>query len=83
MLADSKRDAICSNVARMLRQERNRQGLSLNALAQAAGLSRQTIRFVEREDRNPTLETLLRITEALGIKIEDVVRRARRRGRRG
>ncbi|MBU6400149.1 MAG: helix-turn-helix domain-containing protein, partial [Verrucomicrobia bacterium] len=60
-----------------LREEREKRGFSLNALAQKAGLSRQMVSYVEQEARNPSLETLLRITEALDVRLEDVIRRAR------
>jgi len=54
--------------------------MSLNSLAQQAGLSRQTIRFIETEQRSPTLMTLLRISAVLGLKIENVIARARKPG---
>ena len=69
---------IRSNVACLLRAERERQGFSLNALAGKAGLSRQMVAFVESGERNPSLDTLLRLTAALNIKLEDLLRRARK-----
>ena len=56
--------------------------MSLNLLAQRAGLSRQTVRFIEKEERNPTLMTLLRVASALGLKVEDIVAKARRSSER-
>ena len=82
MAADDFNDSICAGVARVLREERERQKLSLNLLAQQAGLSRQTVRFIEKEERNPTLMTLLRITSVLGLKVEDIVAKARRSAKR-
>lgn len=79
---DPLRDAISSQVARLLKEERERHGFSLNVLAQKAGLSRQTISYVEQEIQNPTLDTLLRITWALQVDLESVISRARRRARR-
>jgi len=70
--------AIRSNVARLLKAERERQGLSLNALASRSGLSRQMVSFVESEERNPSLETLLRLTEAMNLELETVIREARK-----
>ena len=67
-----------AEVARILREERERRGLSVNVLSQRAGLSRTMISYVEREDRHPTLDTLVRITEALEIDIAEVIRRAAR-----
>jgi transcriptional regulator with XRE-family HTH domain len=48
----------------------------MNEVAQASGLSQQMVSYVEREMRNPTLETLLRITAALDIDLADVIKRA-------
>lgn len=69
--------AISSQVARILREERIERGLSMTVLAQRAGLSQAMISFVEREMRNPSLDTLLRITIILEIDLDDVIRRAR------
>ena len=56
-------------VARLLREERLRQQLSLNQLAKMAGLSQQMVSYVEREMRGPTLETLLVLCDALEIEL--------------
>jgi transcriptional regulator with XRE-family HTH domain len=75
---DRKREAICAQVALLLQEERQRQNLSMNAVAERAGLSRQMVSYVEKEDRNPTLDTLLRITEVLGVELEQIIKQARR-----
>src|SRR5258706_13760871 len=71
-------DAISSQVACLLKEEREKRAPSLNVLAQKAGLSRQTVSYVEQEVQNPTLDTLLRITWALGIDLERIISKARR-----
>ena len=76
---DPLRNAISSQVARLLKEERESQGLSLNLLAERAGLSRQTVSYVEQETQNPTLDTLLRITWALQVDLETIISRARMR----
>ena len=68
---------ICSQVARLLREERQKRNLSLNVLAERAGLSRQMVSYVEQQERNPTLDTLLRLAAALDLKLEDLIKRAR------
>jgi transcriptional regulator with XRE-family HTH domain len=68
--------AVCSRVAKILRQEREKKGLSMNAVADRAGLSQQMVSYVEREMRNPTLETLLRIAAALEIDFAKIVHQA-------
>jgi transcriptional regulator with XRE-family HTH domain len=72
-------DAISSQVARLLKEERQKRGLSLNVLAQRAGLSRQTVSYVEQEVQNPTLDTLLRITSVLEVDLEKIISQARKR----
>ena len=69
--------SIRSEVAGLLRQKREGQSLSLQQLAKKAGLSRQMVSYVEQERRNPSLDVLLRITEVLGVKLEDILRKAR------
>jgi transcriptional regulator with XRE-family HTH domain len=73
-----QREAICSHIARLLREERQRNKLSMNALAERAGLSRQMVSYIEKEERNPTVDTLLRITEVLGVQLEQIIQRARK-----
>jgi transcriptional regulator with XRE-family HTH domain len=60
----------------LLRQEREKGGLSMNSVAERAGLSQQMVNYVEREMRNPTLETLLRIAGALEIDLAEIIRLA-------
>lgn len=74
--SDKSQQAICSRVARLLRQEREKRGLSMNMVAERAGLSQQMVSYVEREMRNPTLETLLRIAAALEVDLAEVIKAA-------
>ena len=48
----------------------------MNELATRAGLSQQMVSYVEREMRNPTLETLLRMATALEIELGTLITRA-------
>ena len=48
----------------------------MTALGVKTGLSQQAISYVEREMRIPNLDTLLRITAALGIALGDVLNQA-------
>jgi transcriptional regulator with XRE-family HTH domain len=75
--SNATREKICSNVARLLREERERRNLSLNVLAAKAGLSRQMVGYVEQEERNPSLDTLLRLSDALDLNLDDLIKRAR------
>ena len=62
----------------MLREERVKHGLSMNAVAERAGLSYQMVSYVEREMRMPTLDTLLRMAEALDLNLGELITRAER-----
>jgi transcriptional regulator with XRE-family HTH domain len=71
-------DIISSQVACLLKEAREKRGLSLNVLAQKAGVSRQTVSYVEQEVQNPTLDTLLRITSVLEVDLEKIIAKARK-----
>lgn len=70
------RDAVCSNVALILRLERERKGLSMTRVAEMSGLSQGMISLVEHEERNPSLDTLVRICCAMQIDLSAVLIRA-------
>ena len=50
----------------------------MNRVAERSGLSQQMVSYVEREMRNPTLETLLRIAAALEIDLANVLQTAQK-----
>jgi transcriptional regulator with XRE-family HTH domain len=50
----------------------------MNQVAERAGLSQQMVSYVERGMRNPTLETLLRITAAMNVNLAKVIERAQK-----
>lgn len=76
MSKNSLRDAIAANAVRLLREEREKRGLSMNVVAQRSGLSHSIVSLIERDLRNPTLDTLLRIAEAIGIDLGEIITRA-------
>ena len=57
------------NVARQIRALRERRNLSQRALAEASGLSRNTLSLLERGHTSPTVSTLKRLSNALGVDI--------------
>jgi transcriptional regulator with XRE-family HTH domain len=75
---NSVREAIVANVVRLLREEREKRGLSMTVVAQRSGLSQSIISLIERDLRNPTLDTLLRIADAIEIDLGDLLTRARK-----
>ena len=56
------------------------RGISMEALGARAGLSQSMISLVERDLRNPTLDTLLRIAEVLEVDLGTIITQARERG---
>jgi transcriptional regulator with XRE-family HTH domain len=73
-----KAQTICVKAIVLLKEERERRKLSKYFVAQESGLSPQMIGYVESGDRNPTLETVLRMAEAIGVNFEDVIKQARK-----
>ena len=71
-------EAISSQVVRLLKAEREKRGISMNLLAQKAGINRQTVAFIEQGLRNPTMNTLFRLTTALEVEPEKIIARARK-----
>jgi DNA-binding XRE family transcriptional regulator len=60
-----------------LREYRERVGLSLTALSERTGLTRPAISRLETGwNLNPTLETLFRYTEALGVGLKLTVEKS-------
>jgi transcriptional regulator with XRE-family HTH domain len=73
-----KAQAVCVKVIALLQEERKRRKLSKYFVAQQSGLSPQMIGYVERGIRNPTLETVLRMCEAMNVDLAKIIKRARR-----
>jgi transcriptional regulator with XRE-family HTH domain len=73
---DSVREAASGHVIRLLREARQERGVSMNDLAQRSGLSQSMISLIERDLRNPTLDTLLRVSEALGVDLGMIISKA-------
>lgn len=76
--SNKRHEIISSRVSQILRDERRKRGLSMTETAERAGLSQQMVSYVERGLRNPTLETMLRIADALEIDLASVIQRASR-----
>ena len=81
MAKNQLRDAVAGNVVRILREERKRLGLSMNQVAERSGLSQPMISLVERDLRNPTLDTLLRIADVLEVDLSNVLIQASKEAR--
>lgn len=69
-------DELSATVIRLLREERERQGISGKELAKRCSLNQSTISLTDRGLRKPTLETLLRMASVLEVRLGDVLLKA-------
>lgn len=69
---------ICAEIVRLLTEERKRQGLSQNALAAKAGVNQSMVSGLEKDPWNPTIGSLLRIADGLGIDLGEFLTEARK-----
>jgi transcriptional regulator with XRE-family HTH domain len=63
-------------VGRTIRESRKAQGYTQEAFALAAGLDRSYMGAIERGEFNLTLETLLKVTTALGMPASELLAQA-------
>lgn len=66
-------DALHRHLGRRVRQLRAERGWSLEALAHASGVSRSMLSQIEREQANPTLAVTLRIAQAFGLALGELL----------
>lgn len=61
-------------VGKVIADIRNEKGISQEVLSGLADIGRTHLSAIERGERKPTLETLYRISCALGMKMSDIVK---------
>src|SRR5689334_3832309 len=66
-------DAISRHLGGRVKQLRGQRGWSLEALANASGVSRSMLSQIEREQANPTLAVTLRIAQSFGMNLGDLL----------
>lgn len=72
-MAHDRQLRILDEITQNLRQSREQKGLTHEAVAKKAKLSRSTISHIESNTRRPSLLVALRISESLGIKLSEVL----------
>ena len=60
-------------VGEAIAQQRKRKKISQEVLSGLSDIGRTHLSAIERGERKPTLETLYRISVALGVKMSDIV----------
>ena len=73
MIAGSRNLRLRQVFAARVREERKRQGLSQEALAEISGLHRTYIGSIERGERNVSIDNMERIAKALEVKPTDLL----------
>lgn len=68
-MGEYQREAISVDVASRLRELREARGISMRALAAKSGLSANALSMIERGKTSPSVSTLYKLAEALGIAI--------------
>jgi y4mF family transcriptional regulator len=63
-----------TNIGDKIRQRRELLGLLQPQLATLSGISTRTIQLVEQGKGNPSLDTLIRLVDPLGLRLELVLK---------
>src|SRR5512133_919964 len=64
-----KPDAVSVNIGERLRELREARNISMRALATRSGLSANALSMIERGKASPSVSTLYKLADALGISI--------------
>lgn len=56
-----------------LKEIREKQNLSQQALAKRAGVAQSSIHYIESGVKSPTLKVLLKLASALGVSVADLL----------
>lgn len=72
-LVDEGTAALASSIGGLVRKQRNARSWTLDQLAEAAGVSRRMLVSVEQGAVNPSVGTLLRVSEALRVPLTSLL----------
>ena len=64
-----KQDAVSVNIGERLRELREARNISMRALAARSGLSANALSMIERNKASPSVSTLYKLADALGVSI--------------
>ncbi len=70
---DGETESLARSIGERVRQERQDRRWTLDQLAEAAGVSRRMVVNVEQGSVNPSVGTLLRLSDALGVGLPALV----------
>ena len=66
-----------TDLGKKLKSHRTARGLTLEQLAQSAGVSKAMLSQIEKDKVNPTVAIMLKIADALGVGIGELIQSAR------
>ena len=69
-------------LSKLLEEEREGKQISKNELSQRSGISRATIRTIENGEKQPSIYSLLKISEGLGIELWEILKKATERAKK-
>lgn len=75
-MSEMLNNPVLEALVRVLRNEREAKGLNFEDLGAATGLHRTTLGLYERGERCPTIHAALQISEALGMPLSTLIRKA-------
>ena len=65
---------IANKLGRVIRLERERRRLSQEALSELAEMNRSFVGEIERGEATPTIVTLQKLADALGMKLSELIK---------
>lgn len=72
-MKDEETDRLTAAIVARLRKRREELGLSVNKLAEIAGMNHAGLLRIEDGSRTPMLRTALKLAKALEIRLSDVL----------
>lgn len=75
-MRDKTPDIITEKLIENLIAIRKEQGLSHDAVSKLTGLNRSTISLIESKKRSPTLKNCIKISNALGYKLSELLKKS-------
>ena len=66
-------DALNARVGKTVARLRATQDMSISALAEQSGVAKSMISQIEKNEANPSVATLFRLSQALGTSVEDMM----------
>lgn len=77
-MRDRLSERVTGELVGLFKEARKRKGLSHQTVADAAGISRAALSFIENGQRTPTITTCLKLARALEVDLVDLIKKAQK-----